>query len=205
MGEMASQITSLTIVYSSVHSGADQRKHQSSASLAFVRGIHRSPVNSPHKWPVARKIFPFDDVIMMLTRICDDIWCHCAANKQHNLVLFYSTHHKIATVDSIWDFQIQLVEFNSIIEAYYAFASPHFLMSSDIVFRKYCQSANHVNPLITLLRSRTILMHFHGEFVMIHIMMFKYWNCRLIVNRSGAQSVLQILFVGFMSCVLRHF
>ena len=47
-----------------VYSDADQRKHQSSALLAFVRGIHRWPVNSPHKWPVTRKIFPFDDVIM---------------------------------------------------------------------------------------------------------------------------------------------
>ena len=64
MGAMASQITSLTVVYSTVYSGADQRKHQSSASLAFVRGIHRGPVNSPHKWPVTRKMFPFDDVIM---------------------------------------------------------------------------------------------------------------------------------------------
>ena len=64
MGAIASQITSLTIVYSSVYSGADQRKHQSSASLAFVRGIHRRPVNSPHKGPVTRKMFPFDDVIM---------------------------------------------------------------------------------------------------------------------------------------------
>ena len=64
MGTMASQITSLIIVYSTVYSGADQRKHQSSASLAFVRGIHRGPVNSPHKWPVTRKMFPFDDVIM---------------------------------------------------------------------------------------------------------------------------------------------
>ena len=64
MGTIASQITSLTIVYSSVYSGADQRKHQSSASLAFVWGIHRGPVNSPHKWPVTRKMFPFDDVIM---------------------------------------------------------------------------------------------------------------------------------------------
>ena len=63
-GAMASQITSLTIVYSTVHSGADQIKHQSSASLAFVRGIHRGPVNSPHKWPVTRKMCPFDDVIM---------------------------------------------------------------------------------------------------------------------------------------------
>ena len=41
-----------------------QRKHQSSASLAFVRRIHRRPVNSPHKGPVTRKMFPFDDVIM---------------------------------------------------------------------------------------------------------------------------------------------
>ena len=57
MDAMASQITSLTIVYSIVHSGADQRKHQSSASLAFVRGLHRWPVNSPHKWPVTRKCF----------------------------------------------------------------------------------------------------------------------------------------------------
>ena len=64
MGSITSQITSLTIVYSMVYSDADHRKHQSSASLAFVRGIHRRPVNSPHKWPVTRKMFPFDDVIM---------------------------------------------------------------------------------------------------------------------------------------------
>ena len=56
-GRLASQITSLTIVYSTVYSDADQRKHQSSASLAFVRGIHRGPVISPHKWPVTRSIW----------------------------------------------------------------------------------------------------------------------------------------------------
>ena len=65
MGAMASQITSLIIVYSTVYSGTDQRNHQSPASLAFVSGIHRWPVNSPHKWPVKRKMFPFDDVIML--------------------------------------------------------------------------------------------------------------------------------------------
>ena len=64
MRAMASHITSLTIVYSTVYSGADQRKCQSSVSLAFVRGIHRWPFNSPHKGPVTRKMFPFDDVIM---------------------------------------------------------------------------------------------------------------------------------------------
>ena len=64
MGTIASQITSLTIVYSTVYSGADERKNQSSPSLSFVRGIHRGLVNSPHKWSVTRKMFPFDDVIM---------------------------------------------------------------------------------------------------------------------------------------------
>ena len=49
--------TSLTVVYSTVYSDADQRKHQSSASLPFVWGIHRGPVNSPHIWPVTRKCF----------------------------------------------------------------------------------------------------------------------------------------------------
>ena len=57
MGTIASQITSLTIVYSTDYSDANQRKHQSSASLVFVRGFHRRPVNSPHKWPVTRKMF----------------------------------------------------------------------------------------------------------------------------------------------------
>ena len=64
MTMLASQITSLMVVYSIVYSVVNQRKHQSSASLAFVREIHRGPVNFPHKWPVTRKMFPFDDVIM---------------------------------------------------------------------------------------------------------------------------------------------
>ena len=64
MGAMASQITSVTIAYSNAYSGADQRKHRSLASLAFVRGIHRWPVNSLHKWTITRKMFPFNDVIM---------------------------------------------------------------------------------------------------------------------------------------------
>ena len=66
MSAMGSQITSLPIVYSIVYCGADQRKHQSSASLAFVRGIHRWPVNSPHKRLVTRIMLPFDDVIIQV-------------------------------------------------------------------------------------------------------------------------------------------
>ena len=65
MSTRASQITSISIVYSTICSGADQREHQSSASLAFERGIHRWPVNSPHKGPVMWILFPFDDVIMI--------------------------------------------------------------------------------------------------------------------------------------------
>ena len=64
---MASPITGVSIVCSTVCSGTDQRKHQRSASLAFVRGIHRWPMNSPHRGPVTRKMFQFEDVIMILT------------------------------------------------------------------------------------------------------------------------------------------
>ena len=71
MGAMASRITILAIVCSTIYSGTDQRKHQSSASLAFVRGIHihRWPLKSQHKWPVTRKMFPFDDVIMRSCKV----------------------------------------------------------------------------------------------------------------------------------------
>ena len=77
MGALASQITSLTIVYSTVFSDADQSKHQSSASLAFVWGIHRWPVNSPHTWPITRKMFPFDDVIMRCFQCFQQVRCKC--------------------------------------------------------------------------------------------------------------------------------
>ena len=77
MGTMVSQITSLMIVYLTVHSGSDQRKHQSSAALAFERVIHRSPVNSPHKWPVTRKMLPFDDVIMNISHDWSDNQSQC--------------------------------------------------------------------------------------------------------------------------------
>ena len=88
MGAMASQITSLTIVYSTVYSGADQRKHQSSASLAFVRGIHRWSVNSPHKWSVTWKMFPFDYVIMTIK---SGIFTnHCRIQSQEARICVYA-------------------------------------------------------------------------------------------------------------------
>ena len=58
MGALASQITSLTIVYSTVYSDEDQRN---------IKALRHWPLCgefTPHKWPVTRKMFPFDDVIM---------------------------------------------------------------------------------------------------------------------------------------------
>ena len=78
MGAMASQITSLKIVYSNVYSGTDERKYQSVALLAFVRGIHQWLVNSPHKGPETQKMFPFDDVIMGNAESVSMAWHHDA-------------------------------------------------------------------------------------------------------------------------------
>ena len=96
MGVIASQITNLTIVNSTAYSDADQRKHQSSASLAFVRGIHRGPVNSPHKWP--------------LTRITSSCWCQTFALVMSTskdgavqiVVVFCQMIHIMVTVTTNW-------------------------------------------------------------------------------------------------------
>ena len=99
MDAIASQISSLTIVYSTVYSDADQRKHQGSASLAFVWGIHQRPVNSPHKGQVTRKMLPFDAVIMdnsfnikavddmmyFITKVVSDLFPNCTLNIKRDL------------------------------------------------------------------------------------------------------------------------
>ena len=92
MSAMASQTTGVSIVYATVCSGADQRKHQSSAPLAFVRGIHRSPVNSPHQGPVTRKIFPFDDVIMKFVILC--VWYFLRCSFGHHEMIVQIGHKK---------------------------------------------------------------------------------------------------------------
>ena len=81
MSAMASQITGVSVVCSTVFSGVDQRKHQSSASLAFVGGF-------PHKGPVTRKMFPFDDAIVYIyvcasvcVRVCV---CVCMCKREIN-------------------------------------------------------------------------------------------------------------------------
>ena len=65
MGTMAAQITRLTIVYSTVYSRRRPKKTSKLHVTGLVREIHRWQVNSPHKGPVTRKMFPFDDVVML--------------------------------------------------------------------------------------------------------------------------------------------
>ena len=108
MTMLASQITSLTVVYSIVYSGVNQRKHQSSASLAFVRAIHRGPVNFPHKWPVTRKMFPFDDVIMIA--ITTEHQWDLEVKKQHPI----SNPHGQAMRCPLWVFEENCSRYNGI-------------------------------------------------------------------------------------------
>ena len=72
---MASQITGISNICLTVCSVAHQRKHQSSTSLAFVKGIHRWSADSPHKRQVTRKIFPFDDTILSLHLCLNNVIC----------------------------------------------------------------------------------------------------------------------------------
>ena len=90
MSVTASQITSVSIVCSTVGSGTDQRKYKSSASLAFAQGIHRWPVNSLHKGPVTQKMFTFDDVIMWyqhkrIRLVITRVTCHTIISRQQTL------------------------------------------------------------------------------------------------------------------------
>ena len=91
MGTMDSQIVGVSIVCSAVCSRTDQRKYQNSASLAFVRGIHRWPMNSPHKWPVTQKMFPFDDVIMRNGRALQALTYHVS----HEPNIKYACHSDV--------------------------------------------------------------------------------------------------------------
>ena len=103
MTTIASLITSLTIIYSTVYSDADQSKHESPASLAFVWGIHRGPVkpvNSPHKWLVTRKMFPFDDVIMLFI---GEHRQHCRIRSTNRSTICMYVEVYQSTASDTWD------------------------------------------------------------------------------------------------------
>ena len=132
MGAIASKITSLTIVYSTVYSDADQRKHQSSASLAFVRGIHRWPVNSPRKWPVTWKMFPFDDVIMYLG-------CWLGANYWTDTYLELGRHRVVKrhfvtrSTISIWSLCLTHRGLKMAVNVQVTFSTEYFLNETDCI------------------------------------------------------------------------
>ena len=76
MSSMASQIPGVSVVCSTICSGVDKK---TSKSLAFVREIHQWQVDSRHKGPITRKMFPFDDVIMKCY-FGDIFYDYCPAN-----------------------------------------------------------------------------------------------------------------------------
>ena len=98
---MASQITSLTIVYLTIYSGADQRKHQSSVSLAFVSGIHRWPVNSGHKGPVMQKMFPFDDNTVLIDDYICKTWVWKNSCGKHLLIWINHLAHNFSIIGKV--------------------------------------------------------------------------------------------------------
>ena len=128
--DSVSQITSLTIVYSIIYWDTDQRKHQSSASLAFVRGIHWGLVNSPHKLPVTWKMFPFDDIIMILNnkhqngfnfpcKYCSILWLLYQKkysdwlNQKELARIQTSSTHFVRHANMWWHNQIYCIQYHS--------------------------------------------------------------------------------------------
>ena len=171
MSAMASQITSITIVYSSVYSGADQRKHQSSASRAFVRGIHRSPVNSPHNRPVTREIFPFDDVITVVIcnfgtdnysnrdyadkmtiyvfTFCHYVLCNINfSNNNNNAIMFLLRHA------NSWCQLDRFVLYFNHFEVNELYFRRNFLQKTDWY---WTQTYNHINHMIKSISESRIL------------------------------------------------
>ena len=160
MGAIASQITSLTIAYSIAHSDVDQRKHQSSASLAFVREF--TGVNSPHKWPVTPKMFPFDNVFILwsfmrkftalkrhrtvsrVTRydiLRNKFWVLCLVTPYGIMVLGQPWFHEAVT----WYNYFVLVILKAIIIIFYSklkhfrsLTNTSIISSANIMFRPQC-------------------------------------------------------------------
>ena len=130
MTAMASPITGVSMLCSIVYSGSDQRKPQNSASLAFVGVIQRWPVNSPHKGPATRKMFPFDNVIMKIS--------HCSGAHQLHLSMSWS----------VWLFEClpvnrALSEFS--LTHVLAYPCPRICDASGWVFHN---KTNHLGPLV---------------------------------------------------------
>ena len=164
MSAMASQIISPAIVYSTIYSGTDERKHQGSASLAFVRGIHRWPVNSQHKWSVTRKMFLFDDVIMNIPAMSVLLGTNCMVshlftgsragilNFTHSIV--FSIFHYYQNTDHIWKVSAQITcGYLLNMDVIRKYPNRYFFLDGEISERKfdnphpspfYSNNGNHI-------------------------------------------------------------
>ena len=168
MSVMASQITCLTIVYSIVYWSADQRKHQSSTLLAFVWGIHRWPVNSPHKWPATWKMFPFDDIIMY--------------NTNYEIFLYLPSHLLSASIslilpaDNVWMAAVMV-----------AYCTPDtkglcIINKATLLAAGYCMKYEWDN-----MRNMTIF---------VVLIQFCFWKSRLAQNESNfADDIFTCIFL----------
>ena len=172
---MASQITGVWIVHSAVCSGADERKHKSSASPAFVRRIHRRPVNSPHKGPVTRKMFPFDYVIMRHQRDTKNcmLWMPPVSSQ------FVSDKHvSLSRIDFTYmslisNISIVLYQQNSWNKInYYNIGEPVFTYRKRLLTQRFAVWSNQTRPHLSN-------GHEHHEFHSNFHFSMCIWKCRL--------------------------
>ena len=139
--------------------GADQRKRQSSAWLAFVRGIHRWPVNSPHKGPVTRKVFPFDDVIM-LSEVLSPRY-HIFPTTDH------SFRQKVKLLFTLWEAVLWLIQ-------YYVVCNFHNCVHFDNLSMHRCYVEAVYTPLnLTIYWTRKSLLQ--ANTVITRSYISKYW------------------------------
>ena len=142
MSAMASQITCISTVCSVACSGAHQRKHQSSALLAYhVSGIHRWPGDSPHEGPVTRKMGPFDDVIMK------QLICGMESNNGRGLSCRFSTRITVSHSEAMVKRNHNLINGNPFDQIVAIFTSRLF----------------HLQILINTLRSTQNCHHFAND------------------------------------------
>ena len=146
MGKKASQITSLTTVCSHMYSGADRRKHQSSVSLASVRGIHRSPVNFPHKRPVTWECFH------LMTSSCTLVYLFqfYEVVTRYNRVNFFQASHnrgKIRSVERVYVLQLWMSSDISIAHHKYTIIRFEFRAYCLATIRIHFLNSSYINLL----------------------------------------------------------
>ena len=164
------QITRLAIVYSTVYSCQDQRKHKNSASLVLVRGIHLWKVNSPHQWPVTREMFSFDDVIKTTATSNEtkDILIHFF-NRLFSSFLFkhktrkHQSSTSLAFVRRIHGWSLDSVHKGPVIRKMFPFLWRHYVtnswdLPSKVFSLLYPNLVNVAHGHIDLINSITLIL-----------------------------------------------